>query len=132
MSGDTPDTSDTIESGKRLVRARTASGSSLGERLLNQFYRLTWRTPLHAFKLRGRYPLKLLTVPEDPVLGDAERGLAMLEGTIRWRGETQAIEGCSFDATHWSRGFSDYMHSFAWLRDLAAAKDRDIAAPIAE
>lgn len=132
MSGETPDTSDTIESGKRLVRARTASGSSLGERLLNQFYRLTWRTPIHAFKLRGRYPLKLLTVPEDPVLGDAERGLAMLEGTIRWRGETQAIEGCRFDATHWSRGFSDYMHSFAWLRDLAAAKDRDIAAPIAE
>lgn len=132
MSGDTPDTADTIESGKRLVRARAASGSSLGERLLNQFYRLTWRTPIHAFKLRGRYPLKLLTVPDDPVLGDADRGLAMLDGIIRWRGETQAIVDCTFGATNWSRGFSDYMHSFAWLRDLAAVKDRAVAAPVAE
>ncbi len=132
MSGDTPDTSDTIESGKRLVRARAASGSSLGERLLNQFYRLTWRTPIHAFKLRGRYPLKLLTVPEDPALGDTERGLAMLDGVIRWRGEIQSIETCTFVDTNWSRGFSDYMHSFVWLRDLAAVKDRAVAAPIAE
>lgn len=132
MSGDAPDIPDTIESGKRLVRVRSASGSSLGERLLNQFHRLTWRTPIHAFKLRGRYPLKLLTVPEDPFAGDADRGLAMQEGSIRWRGETQKIEECDFASANWSRGFADYMHSFAWLRDLTAIKDRAAAAPVAE
>lgn len=132
MSGDAPDIPDTIESGKRLVRVRSTFGSSLGERLLNQFHRLTWRTPIHALKLRGRYPLKLLTVPEDSFAGDMDRGLAMLEGRIRWRGETQAIEECDFTTVNWSRGFADYMHSFAWLRDLTAVKDRAVTAPIAE
>lgn len=132
MSGEPPADSDTIEAGKRLVRARAASGSSLGERLLNQFYRLTWRTPIHAFRLRGRYPLKLVTVPDDPVSGNAERGREMLEGLIRWKGEAQEIEDCTFTTETWSRGFSDYMQSFAWLRDLGALNDRAAAAPIAE
>ena len=61
---------DTIEPGKRLIRLPADKGLSLGDRVANAITRLTWRTPLHAFRLKGRFPLKLLGVPADPVPGD--------------------------------------------------------------
>src|SRR3546814_13490280 len=67
---DTLPLDDTIEPGKRLIRLPADKGLSLGDRLANHITRLTWRTPLHAFRLKGRFPLKLLGVPEDPVPGD--------------------------------------------------------------
>ena len=134
MSGkaDDPNNVDSIESGKRLVRARGLSGLSLGERLTNQFYKLTWRTPLHALRLRGRYPLKLLTVPDDPIAGDVERGLALLEGDIVWRMESIAVKDCQFSNDTPQTSFTEHMQSFAWLRDLAAVDDRARCAPVAE
>jgi uncharacterized heparinase superfamily protein len=133
MSDDAPPPDeDSIEAGKRLVRARGNAGLSLGERLTNQFYRLTWRTPLHALRLRGRYPLKLLAVPDDPIKGDAARGQAMIDGTIIWRSESVPLESYDFSSAGVSASFNDYMQSFAWLRDLAAAGSRAETAPIAE
>lgn len=127
-----PAEADTIQPGNRLVRARGEGGQSLGERLLNQFYRLTWRTPLHSFRLRGRYPLKLLTVPADPVAGEVQRGEAILGGRLTWRGEVRAVADFDFATAGLSSSFASYLHGFGWLRDLAAAGDRATCAPVAE
>lgn len=120
-----------IEVGKRLVRVGD-KGLSLGERLANHFYRLTWRTPIHAMRLKGRYPLKLLAVPTDPMPGSRQSAQWMLSGTMRWRGESVPIESISFGDEGASAGFVDYLQRFEWLRDLAALGDRATCAPIAE
>ncbi|MGZ8297746.1 MAG: heparinase, partial [Allosphingosinicella sp.] len=51
---------DEIEPGKRLIRVGGGHGASLGEQLSSLLHRLSWRTPFHALRLRGRHPLKLL------------------------------------------------------------------------
>lgn len=130
-SGD-DDGSEEIPIGKRLVRVRSNVGLSLSERFAARFYRLTWRTPLHALKLRGRFPLKLLAVPNDPVAGNGLRGAAIMEGTLNWNGESLDRESVSFAETGLSGSFTNYLHQFAWLRDLASAAPRAQAAPIAE
>jgi len=121
-----------IERGKRLVRMGGDRGLSLGERLSIHFHRLTWRTPLHALRLKGRFPLKLLGVPNDPMPGNRQLGQWLLSGTMRWQGETLPLESLDFTETHISAGLSDYLQRFAWLRDLAALGNRADAAPIAE
>ena len=126
------ESADGIEPGKRLIRVAGDQGLSLAERLANHLHRLAWRTPLHTLRLRGRYPLKLLGVPEDPIPGDAAAGAAMLAGHIVFHGESVAIETLDFGHLAVSPAFADYLQGFAWLRDLAAAAPRDRAAPIAE
>jgi uncharacterized heparinase superfamily protein len=122
---------DSIEEGKRLVRVQSG-GLSLADRLSEHLYRLTWRTPLHSLRLKGRHPLKLMAVPEDPVLGDIERGHALLGGVLDWRGEERGVESIDFARPDWSTGFADHLHSFAWLRDLSTVATRAQGAPIAE
>lgn len=132
MSGDLPADFDSIVPGKRLIRANRPRLRALQERLEAQFNQLLWKSPLHQLRLKGRYPLKLLTVPEDPIRGDADRGAAIMRGVIQWRGMSQDVASCSFTETNWSPGFLRHMHSFAWLRDLAALNDRERVAPVAE
>jgi uncharacterized heparinase superfamily protein len=129
-SDDTPN--DTIAPGRRLVRAGGGSGQSLGERISNALYKMTWRTPLHKMRLKGRHPLKLLTVPKDPVVGNVERGRSIIAGTIAFRAERLTVDECDFANEGLSLAFSDYLNSFAWLRDLSAAGERATTAPIAE
>ena len=126
------DDHEEIPAGRRLVRAHGGGGQSLSERLTSQFYRLTWRTPLHALRLRGRYPLKLLAVPDDPVPGDAQAGLSLYRGEMRWRGEVLRRSEIDFASEPVSAGFADYLQRFQWLRDLAAAGPRAQIAPVAE
>ncbi len=125
-------TEDGIEQGKRLVRARGLGGLSLGERISNQFYRLTWRTPLHALRLKGRYPLKLLVAPTDPIKGDPERGQSIMDGRCARFGHSTPTENCDFGESSASEPFKAYMQSFDWLRDLAALGDRTKVAPVVE
>ncbi len=127
---DTPQ--DGIEEGKRLIRQGGSGGLSLAERVSERFRRLAWRTPLHAFRLRGRHPLKLVAVPEDPFIGDPRRGNALLEGRVMFRGESVAFDDLDFAKPNWSPAFGDYVHSFAWLRDLATVAPRAIGVPVAE
>lgn len=126
------DNHEEIPAGRRLVRAHGSGGQSLSERLTSHFYRLTWRTPLHALRLRGRFPLKLLAVPDDPIPGDAEAGLSIYRGEMRWRGEMLRRSEIDFSSETVSQGFVDYLQRFQWLRDLAAAGPRAHIAPIAE
>lgn len=127
-----PAPDDSIEPGKRLIRLPSDRGISLGDRISNHFYRLTWRTPLHALRLKGRFPLKLLGVPEDPVTGDARAGKAIRAGWFLYRGFKLPLENLDFERLVIVAPFADYLHSFAWLRDLAAAAPRSEAAGIAE
>ena len=122
---------DSIEEGKRLVRVQTG-GLSLTDRLSEHLHRLTWRTPLHSLRLKGRHPIKLMAVPEDPILGDIERGHGLLGGVLDWRGEERGVESIDFAQPDWSTGFADHLHSFAWLRDLSTVATRQQGAPIAE
>ena len=120
-----------IESGRRLVRAGDR-GLSLGERLANGLYRLTWRTPLHGLRLNGRYPLKLLAVPQDPVPGNAEAGRRLAEGVMVAGRDQIALDDVDFNGTGTSPALTAHIDHFAWLRDLAAGVSRTEGAPIAE
>lgn len=133
MSDDAADSAaDGIEQGKRLVRSGGSAGLSLADRIAERFHRLVWRTPLHDMRLKGRHPLKLIAVSEDPFFGDPERGNALLDGMVMFRGEERSIAGLDFARADWSKAFGEYLQSFAWLRDLSSVTVRVTAAPIAE
>jgi uncharacterized heparinase superfamily protein len=121
-----------IEPGKRLIRVGGGQGASLGEHLASMLHRLSWRTPFHALRLRGRHPLKLHAVPKDPVAGDKAAGEAILHGRFLRRGETHDVEGLDFNEPALAGDVSDYLQSFEWLRDLAAAATRERGAKLAE
>ena len=123
---------DGIEQGKRLIRLGSDKGLSLAERLSERFARLTWRTPIHNLRLRGRYPLKLIAVPDDPFLGDVRRGNALMKGMLTIAGEGRPIDRINLAQPDFSLRFAEHLHSFAWLRDLSTVATRAQATPIAE
>jgi uncharacterized heparinase superfamily protein len=123
---------DEIEPGKRLIRVGDDRGVSLSERLSYLLHRLSWRTPLHGLRLRGRFPLKLLAVPKDPIAGDKAIGETILAGSFVYGRESCPVEGSNFADPSLSPAFSDHLQSFAWLRDLAAAATRERGARLAE
>jgi uncharacterized heparinase superfamily protein len=127
-----PDGEEEIEEGKRLIRLPDGKGLSLAERIANRFYRLTWATPIHAKRLKGKYPLKLLAVPEDGIPGDPRAGKALRAGYFLFRGMKQPVETLDFTALDLSPAFADHIHSFLWLRDLSTVATREQGAPVAE
>ncbi len=122
------DTADGVEPGRMLIRVDSDRGLSLTERLANHFHRLAWRTPLHSLRLRGRYPLKLLGVPVDPIRGDVRAGEAIVAGRIEHRGEGVDLTELDFTNLSVSAALFDHLHSFAWLRDLGAVSHPHAAA----
>ena len=127
--GDGPEGGADDKAGRRH-KAGQRPGMSLTETLGRGLKRLTFRTPVHKLRLRGRYPLQLLDVPGDPIPGSARAGRALLDGRMIAAGESIPFE--ALDRGGFSPAFADYWHSFAWLRDLAAAVERRGAAPLAE
>lgn len=123
---------DGIEQGKRLIRVADDKGLSLAQKIAHHVYLLSWKTPIHGRRLRGKYPLKLLAVPEDEVPGDGRAGAAMRAGYFLFRGMKQPIGTLDFASLSVSPGFADYLHGFRWLRDLAGSASREQGAPIAE
>jgi uncharacterized heparinase superfamily protein len=121
-----------IEPGRRLIKVGPGGGASLAERISWRLHRLSWRTPFHSLSLRGRFPLKLLAVPKDPIAGDKAAGEAILHGRFLHRGEGYSIEALDLRSGDLPQGFLDYLHSFEWLRDLAAAATRERSAKLAE
>ncbi|MEP6784131.1 MAG: heparinase II/III family protein [Sphingomonadales bacterium] len=121
-----------IAAGRRLVRAGD-KGVSLGERLINGFHRLTWRTPLHGFRLNGRYPLKLLAVPNDPFAGDEAAGRRLVQGVMILGRESVPVAAIDFAGNGGaSPALGAHIERFTWLRDLAAGASRTQGAPVAE
>ncbi|MGE4321905.1 MAG: heparinase II/III family protein [Sphingobium sp.] len=127
-----PADQDGIEQGKSLIRLAEDKGLSLAERISNRFYLLSWKTPIHSRRLKGKYPLKLLAVPDDEIPGDARAGQAMRAGYLLYRGLQQPIGTLDFTRPAAVPAFGDYLHSFRWLRDLATVATREQGAPIAE
>ncbi|MBU0794088.1 MAG: heparinase II/III family protein [Alphaproteobacteria bacterium] len=123
---------DGIERGKRLIRVSDDRGHSLAERLANHFYRMSWATPFHNMRLKGKYPLKLLAVPDDGIPGDPRAGQALRAGYFLFRGLKQPVPALDWRRIEQPAEFVDYLHGFRWLRDLAAATTRDNAVPVAE
>jgi uncharacterized heparinase superfamily protein len=123
---------DEIEQGKRLIRVGDDRGISISERLSYALHRLAWRTPFQSFRLRGRFPLRLLTVPKDPIAGDKAVGEALLRGMFVHGRESCLVKELDFNDSGLSRAFSDYIQSFAWLRDVGAAATRERGAKLAE
>ena len=117
---------------RSLIRVGDDSAPTVVERLTAKVQRLAWLTPLHALRLNGQHPLKLLAVPRDPVAGDAAAGAAILDGRIVRGNETMPIVGFDANRADLSPAFSEHLQSFAWLRDLAAVADRKQGAPVAE
>lgn len=116
--------------GALIVRPKGA-GQNLLERLSLQFYKLTWRTPLHSGRLKGKVPLRLLAVPADPLAGNAARGQSLRVGKFHFQGFEQAIDGLDYAHLGLPPAMSDYIHRFDWLRDLGAATNRVAGAPVA-
>jgi uncharacterized heparinase superfamily protein len=129
---DPPGEGAEIEPGRRLIRVGDGRGLSLGERLSSALHRLSWRTPFHSLRLRGRAPLKLLAVPKDPIAGDKAAGEALLQGRLVRRGLEFPLATLDFTDPSLPRDLSDYLQSFEWLRDLAAAATRERGAKLAE
>ena len=127
-----PPPQDGIDEGKRLIRVGGDIGLSLADRIAERLQRLTWRTPLHDLRLRGRYPLKLIAVTDDPFAGDVARGRALVEGTLMFRGERLALETLDLAKLDVSAPLAEYLNSFAWLRDLSTVAARAQGAPVAE
>ena len=125
------ETRDSIDKGRRLIRLDDG-GLSLSEKLATRFRHMIWRTPLHRLRLRGKFPLKLVAVPEDPIPGDRTRGASLLEGRALYHGQEIALSDLDFAALNVSRGLADYLQSFEWLRDLSVAGSREEVTPIAE
>lgn len=123
---------DGIEQGKRLIRVADDKGLSLAQKIANHFYLLSWKTPIHGRKLKGKYPLKLLAVPDDEIPGNMAAGQAIRAGYFLFRGRKQIIDTLDFARLDLEPAFADYLHSFRWLRDLSCAATREQAAPIAE
>lgn len=123
---------DSIDQGKRLIRVGGDTGLSLAERIAERFRRLAWRSPLHTLALRGRHPLKLIAVADDPFLGDVARGNALMKGMLSFRGERRVLDTIDLAHPDFSRGFGDHLHGFGWLRDLSTVAPRADAAPVAE
>lgn len=116
-----------IESGKQLIRAGDEGGATF-------FDRLSWRLRRFSLPALGRRaPLKLVAVPKDPVAGDKHVGQALMQGALLHRGDRIPVERIDFARTgDMPRDLADRLHSFAWLRDIAAAATRERAAKRSE
>jgi uncharacterized heparinase superfamily protein len=118
---------------RRLLRVAGDRGLSLGERLAARVSTTLYKTPLHRMRLRGRYPLKLLGVPQDPWPGDAAIGERLVAGRMIHAGHTAMTRDMNFAGPAAPPAWRDWANGWQWLRDLAAhAVDAKAGARVAE
>ncbi|MGI4878796.1 MAG: heparinase II/III family protein [Janthinobacterium lividum] len=119
-------------SNDRLLRIDGDRGLSLAEKIAAGLQRLGYRTALHRIRLRGRFPLRLLAVPVDPMPGDRAVGARILAGRLPHSGYNAPARTVRLDDPAAPPAWRDWVNGFAWLRDLAAAADRKTGAAAAE
>lgn len=115
-----------------LRRGGGDRGLSLSERVAAGLASRLYASPLHRLRLRGRFPLKLLGVPADPVPGDPHIGERILAGRLIHAGHTAMTRDLSFRETAPPAEWQDWAHGWQWLRDLATVPDSTQAARAAE
>ena len=126
------DEADDIGGEQRLRRVAGDRGLSLSERLAARISTTLYRTPLHRMRLRGRYPLKLLGVPQDPWPGDAAIGERLGAGRMVHAGHVAMTRDMNFADPHAPAAWRDWANGWQWLRDLAAHSDGKDSPRIAE
>ena len=127
------DTDPDDEGERRLLRVGGDRGLSLGERLAARVSTTLYKTPLHSIRLRGRYPLKLLGVPQDPWPGDAAIGERLVAGRMVHAGHTAMTRDLNFADPGAPAAWRDWANGWQWLRDLAIhAGDTKAGARVAE
>lgn len=129
--GKPPDPLPEDEDGS-LRRGGGDRGLSLSERLAAGLATRLYASPLHRLRLRGRFPLKLLAAPVDPVPGDPHVGERILAGRLIHAGHTAMTRDMTFRETGPPAEWQDWAHGWEWLRDLAMVPDRDAARRAAE
>jgi uncharacterized heparinase superfamily protein len=116
-----------------LLRVGPEARASLGERVATRISVSLYNTPLHRLRLRGRYPLKLLGVPADPVPGDPVVGERIVAGRLIHAGHTAMVRDLEFAGLAHPPAWRDWANGWGWLRDIEAyLPDRKAAAAIAE
>ena len=127
MSGD-----DLSPAEQRLTRQGGDKGPSLSERLSGALSRIGYKTPLHKLRLKGRFPLKLIAVPRDPIPGDANIGATIVQGQLRHGGANVAARDFGAALTTAPAAWRNWAHGFSFLRDVAAVADQRGGAKVAE
>jgi len=107
-------------------------GLSLSERAAAGLASRLYATPLHRLALRGRYPLKLLGVPADPVPGDPHLAERIMAGRLIHAGHTVMIRDLDFRTAAAPPAWREWAHGWGWLRHLAILPDRKAATAAAE
>ncbi|MCM8558031.1 heparinase II/III family protein [Sphingomicrobium sediminis] len=79
-----------------------------------------------------REPLRLTAIPRDHVVGDMLVGERLLGGRFLHGARQVALNQVDFNAAPGGDPLLERLHSFAWLRDLAAVAGREQAAPLGE
>lgn len=105
----------------RLTRGMGDRGPSLAERLSDRLDRLSFASPFHRMRLKGRFPLKLIAVPEDPVPGDPAIAARLRAGRLFRDGYGQGMLDGRLDSPAAPPGWRRWVHGWGWLRDLSAA-----------
>ena len=117
----------------RLLRVGGDRGLSLAERLTAQVSGALYATPLHRLRLKGRQPLRLLGVPEDPVPGNAAIGERIFAGRLIHADQMVMTRDLTFLEPGRAPAWRDWANGWEWLRDLAAhAPSRSAGAAVAE
>jgi uncharacterized heparinase superfamily protein len=80
----------------------------------------------------GRQQLRLVAVPRDHVLGNRDRGDALLRGQLTLGNDTLSLAEVDFVEVGTDSLVARELHGFAWLRDLAASASREKGARLAE
>ena len=107
----------------RLTRDLGDRGPSLSQRLSDRLDRLSFASPFHRMRLKGRYPLKLVAVPEDPIPGDPAIGQRLKGGRLFRDGYGQGMLEARLDAPDAPASWRQLVHGWGWLRDLAAVEE---------
>src|SRR3546814_17630111 len=81
-------------------------------------------------RLKGKYPLKLLAVPDDPIPGDERAGTALRAGYFLFRGTKQPLASLDFSNLDLAPAFVDYLPGFRWMSDLSMVTTRNEDAPM--
>ncbi len=105
----------------RLTRGLGDRGPSLAERLTDRLDRLSFASPMHRMRLKGRFPLKLIAVPADPIPGDPALGQRLKGGRLFRDGYGQGMQEARLDTPDAPQSWRDWVHGWGWLRDLAGS-----------
>jgi uncharacterized heparinase superfamily protein len=116
----------------RLTRNLGDRGPSLSERLSDRLDRLSFASPFHRMRLKGRFPLKLIAVPDDPVPGDPAIAQRLKGGRLFMGGYGQGMLDARIDHPDAPESWRRWVHGWGWLRDLSMVDLTSVEAARAE